>query len=41
VQAGAGSDPQLESTPSEPSAADVIAIKALVAEVLRRRQKAD
>jgi hypothetical protein len=41
VQAGAGSDPQLESTPSAPSAADVIAIKALVAEVLRRRQKAD
>jgi hypothetical protein len=31
-----GGDPQLESTPSEPSAADVTGLKALVADVLRR-----
>jgi len=34
----AGSDePQLESTPCEPSEADVVGIKALVAEVMRRK----
>ncbi len=35
-----GAEPQLESTPSEPSAADVTSLKALVAEVLRRRPPA-
>lgn len=31
-----GSEPRFESTPSEPSAADVAAIKALVTEMIRR-----
>jgi len=33
-------EPQFESTPSEPSAADAESIKALVAEVMRRRPEA-
>ena len=32
-----GEEPQLESTPSEPSMADVAGLKALVAELLRRQ----
>ena len=34
-----GSEPQMKSTPSEPSAADIAGIKALVAEVIRRQLK--
>jgi hypothetical protein len=41
VETPKGSDPRLESTPSQPSAADVIGIKALVAEVLRRHRQTD
>jgi hypothetical protein len=37
VESGDGDGPRLESTPSEPTAADVAGIAALVAEVLRRR----
>ena len=37
VETADGEEPQLESTPSQPSAADVTGLKALVAEVLRRR----
>lgn len=34
-----GSDPQMKSTPSEPSAADIAGIKALVAEIIRRQPR--
>ena len=33
-----GSEPKMDSTPSEPSAADIAGIKALVAEIIRRQQ---
>ena len=33
-----GSEPKMESTPSEPSAADIAGLKALVAEIIRRQQ---
>ena len=33
-----GSEPKRKSTPSEPSAADIAGIKALVAEIIRRQQ---
>jgi hypothetical protein len=33
-----GSEPKMESTPSEPSAADIDGIKALVAEIIKRQQ---
>ena len=36
VETADGKEPQMHSTPSEPSPADVSALKALVAEVLRR-----
>jgi hypothetical protein len=32
------SEPKMDSTPSEPSAADIAGIKALVAEIIRRQQ---
>jgi len=35
---GDGSEPKMDSTPSEPSAADIAGIKALVAEIIRRQQ---
>jgi len=35
---GDESEPKMDSTPSEPSAADIAGIKALVAEILRRQQ---
>ena len=35
---GDGSEPKMDSTPSEPSAADIAGIKALVAKILKRRQ---
>jgi len=33
-----GSEPKMDSTPSEPSAADIAGIKAIVAEIIRRQQ---
>ena len=33
-----GSEPKMDSTPFEPSAADIAALKALVAEIIRRQQ---
>jgi hypothetical protein len=33
-----GSEPEMDSTPSEPSAADIAGIKALVAEIMKRQQ---
>lgn len=33
-----GSEPKMDSTPSEPSAADIAGIKALVAEIMKRQQ---
>lgn len=36
VETGDGAEPRMRSTPSEPSPADVSALKALVADVLRR-----
>lgn len=37
---GAGEDPKWESIPSEPSAAEVAGLKALIAELLRRQPRA-
>jgi hypothetical protein len=33
-----GSEPKMDSTPSEPSAADIAGIRALVAEIMKRQQ---
>ena len=33
-----GSEPKMDSTPSEPSVADIAGIKALVAEIIKRQQ---
>jgi hypothetical protein len=33
-----GSEPKMDSTPSEPIAADIAGIKALVAEIIKRQQ---
>ena len=35
---GDGSEPKMDSTPSEPSVADIAGIKALVAEIIKRQQ---
>ena len=35
---GDGSEPKMNSTPSEPSAEDIAGIKALVAEIIKRQQ---
>ena len=34
-----GSEPKMDSTPSEPSAADIAGIKALVAEIMKRQSR--